>query len=67
MESCVFVCEDFPKENQKLVNQQLTLVKLKIAIFYIQCYQTFFLFKSLIFQKSMSYILEYFFHIFSAL
>jgi len=22
----VFVCEDFPKENQKLANEQLTLV-----------------------------------------
>ena len=36
-ESCVFVCEDFPKENQKLANEQLTLVKLKLAIFYILC------------------------------
>jgi hypothetical protein len=26
MESCVFVCEDFPKENQKLANEQLILV-----------------------------------------
>ena len=34
MESCVFVCEDFPKENQKQANEQLILVKLKIAIFY---------------------------------
>ena len=25
-ESCVFVCEDFPKENQKLANEQPTLV-----------------------------------------
>jgi len=32
-ESCVFVCEDFPKENQKLANKQLTLVWLKLAIF----------------------------------
>uniref|UniRef100_UPI0019D2550A hypothetical protein n=1 Tax=Yeosuana marina TaxID=1565536 RepID=UPI0019D2550A len=38
MESCVFVCEDFPKENQKLANEQLTLVKLKLAIFYILCW-----------------------------
>ena len=38
MESCVFACEDFPKENQKLANEQQTLVKLKLAIFYILCY-----------------------------
>jgi hypothetical protein len=25
-ESCVFVCEDFPKENQMLANEQQTLV-----------------------------------------
>ena len=37
MESCVFECEDFPKENQKQANRQLTLVKLKVAIFYIRC------------------------------
>ncbi len=36
-ESCVFVCEDFPKENQKLANKQLTLVLLKLAIFFIRC------------------------------
>ncbi len=42
-ESCVFVCEDFPKENQKQANEQLTLVKLKVAIFFIRCYLQFFL------------------------
>ena len=42
MESCVFVCEDFPKENQKQANEQLILVKLKIAIFYILCCKQFF-------------------------
>ena len=39
MESCVFVREDFPKENQKLANKQLPFVKPKIAIFYILCWQ----------------------------
>ncbi len=39
MESCVFVCADFPKENRKLANEQLTLIKHKTAIFYILCWQ----------------------------
>jgi hypothetical protein len=37
IESGVFVHEDFPKENQKQANGQLTLVKVKLAIFYILC------------------------------
>ena len=37
MESCVFVCEDFPKENQMQANEQQTLVKHKIAINYTRC------------------------------
>ncbi len=27
MESCVFVCEDFPKENQKLANKATDIGK----------------------------------------
>jgi hypothetical protein len=54
MNGNVFVCEDFPKENQKLANEQLTLVKLKLAIFYILCYQTvLFCFQIQIFQDSI--------------
>jgi hypothetical protein len=42
MESCVFECGDFPKENQTQAKEQLTLVKLKLAIFYIRCCKQFF-------------------------
>jgi len=33
-----FVNEEFPKEIQKLVKKQLTLIKRNIAIFYTQCW-----------------------------
>lgn len=37
MESCVFVCEDFPSENRMQASKTTHIVKLKIAIF-IHCF-----------------------------
>lgn len=39
MESCEFVSGEFPQEIQTQAKEQLTLIKLKIAIFYIRCWR----------------------------
>ena len=54
MESCVFVSEDFPKENRMQANKKLTLVKLKIVIFYIQCCVTYFLIQIIMTEKEFN-------------
>jgi hypothetical protein len=54
MKSCVFVNEEFPTEILKLAKKQLTLLKLKIAIFYTRCWHFVFFYSDFSFSYFFS-------------